>query len=326
MIDQVRPHLGKLAALALAVEWIFFGSLHFTRRELTEVQIPDFIPFKTAIVGITGMIEVATGILILLPKTRKWAAFVSLVLLVLFLPAIHKLLVNDAAISSLGAWRDFWRVLLVPNHVFLALCAIHLLRQSDGVAIGLPQFLKNMISRQRDPNWGAATLVVASVMLLANIAGFVPVLTSPWHHATASLWAMMCLATGALVGFLFGVPRVNRDAAKTMKYRPNSNIVAVSDWLTKILVGVGLIEFRKIGTFLNELSDRLGNSLPTQSTPQSDTEARSFALALIVYFFIAGIIQGYLLTRMYLGRSFADNERDGATQARADGETQRVPE
>ena len=74
----------------------------------------------------------------------------------------------------------------------------------------------------------------------------------------------------------------------------------VSDWLTKIIVGVGLVEFHHVGEFLTGISSDLGQALAPQ------TGAASFAKALIVYFFIAGIIQGYLLTRMYVGRQFRD--------------------
>ncbi|HET6231780.1 MAG TPA: hypothetical protein VFE05_17020, partial [Longimicrobiaceae bacterium] len=139
------------------------------------------------------------------------------------------------------------------------------------------------------------------VMLLANVAGFAIISTSAPGYGTVHLWGMTCLATGALVGFLFAVPRVSMDAAKTVTHRPNSNIEVVSDWLTKIIVGVGLIEFRDLGAFLNGLAEDLAQSL-------APARSMAFAQALIVYFFVAGMIQGYLLTRMYLSRQFEMEE------------------
>jgi hypothetical protein len=117
---------------------------------------------------------------------------------------------------------------------------------------------------------------------------------------------MMCLATGALAGFLFGVPRVNQDASKSAALRPNSNIEVVSDWLTKIIVGVGLVEFRSLGTFLNGISVDLGAALVPPGVVSGAIEAASFGKALIVYFSVAGMIQGYLLTRMYLTEQFQE--------------------
>ncbi len=296
-----------LCILALAVEWIVFGSCHFTFRPQTEAEILLFIPYKTFIATVTGMVEVATGILILLPKTRKWAALTSLVLLFLFLPSIYHMLANDSAISGSQTWRDFVRVLLVPNHVFLTLCAIHLWYSPESWTISAAQALEGVLGYRRKPANLAATPIVATVMLFANVAGFFVILKSPWNQAPARLWGLMCLAIGGLVGFLFAVPRVNIEAARSATLRPNSNIEVVSDWLTKIIVGVGLVEFRKIGESLTRISLELGQSL----TPQ--VGAASFAKALIVYFFVAGVIQGYLLTRMYLSAEFQDTGEQAAS-------------
>jgi uncharacterized membrane protein len=322
MSEQKTPRVDLICIFALSVEWIFFGSCHFTLRQLTEVQIPDIIPYKTFIAVVTGIVEVATGILILLPRTRKWAAITSLVLLFLFLPSIYKMLASDAAIPFSVFWQNFVRVLLVPNHVFLALCAIHLWQEKSSIASS--QALESVLSphreltdetssprgrQQRQSINRSSTLIVALVMLLANLAGFLLIIWSlPWHYATASLWAMMCIATGALVGFLFGVPRVNLDQSKSITHRPNSNIEVISDWLTKIIVGVGLVEFHNIGAFLRGISAELGSSLAAQPSAQTEVESTSFAKALIVYFFITGIIQGYLLTRMYLSGRFQEYE------------------
>jgi uncharacterized membrane protein len=304
MPETRTPRVHHLCILALAVEWIIFGSCHFTFRAATEAEIPAFIHFgRTFIVVTTGMIEVATGIFILLPKTRKWAALASLVLLFIYLPSIHHMLASDAAFpaDSSEVWRNFVRVLLVPNHIFLALSAAHLWYSQESSAITAAQVLEGVLSYQRPPSLRAGTSTIASVMLLANLAGFLDIWESPKPHSVAYLWGIMCLATGALVGFLFGIPRVNPEVEPASALRPNSNIEVVSDWLTKMIVGVGLVEFRNIGQFLNRISLELGQALPPQ------TGGASFAKALIVYFFVAGIIQGYLLTRMYVGRQLAEN-------------------
>ncbi|HTW22589.1 MAG TPA: hypothetical protein VMD78_03265 [Candidatus Baltobacteraceae bacterium] len=301
MQQEKASRVCHLCILALAIEWIFFGSLHFTFRQGTLAEVPPCIPFKILVVGVTGMVEVATGILILFPKMRKFAAATSLVLLVLFLPSIYRMLVVDDAMK-LGAWTNFVRVLLVPNHVFLILCAVYLWRSPESLTLGPAQVLEEVLNYRREPAGRAGTFVVASVMLLANVAGLLVILSSPWHQSPAMLWAIMCLATGALAGFLFGVPRVNPDETRRTGLRPNTNIEVVSDWLTKIIVGVGLVEFHQVGGFLKEVARELGQAL----SPQIGAE--SFAQALIVYFFVAGAIQGYLLTRMYLTEQFEDDQ------------------
>ena len=79
---------------------------------------------------------------------------------------------------------------------------------------------------------------------------------------------------------------------------PNTNIESVSDWLSKIIVGVGLIDLAEIGSFIDDTSADLAKALGGTTTP-------SFAMALILYFFVVGLIQGYLLTRMFLAWQFA---------------------
>ena len=51
-------------------------------------------------------------------------------------------------------------------------------------------------------------------------------------------------AAGAFSGFLFGIPRVLQSdhlaSQESSRVLSNSNLEQISDWLTKILVGVGL--------------------------------------------------------------------------------------
>ncbi len=305
MPEQETPRVSQLCILVLAVEWLFFGSTHFTFRELAEAQIPSFFPFKTFIAITTGMAEVVIGILILLPRTRRWAALASIVLLILYLPAVYNILANDAAIPGSVVWRNLWRITVVPNNVMLVLCALHLWRSTAASAIDPAQALEEVLKRRQEPRPRTlGALMVAGVMLAANTAGFVGIWVSRWAHPTAGFWGLMCLSTGALIGFLFGVPRVSLDSARWVTHRPNSNIEVVSDWLTKIIVGVGLVEFHAIGRFVRGLAAELGKALSLQSGDPVEGPAASFAQAVIVYFFVAGLIQGYLLTRLYLSGQF----------------------
>jgi hypothetical protein len=163
------------------------------------------------------------------------------------------------------------------------------------------------VSRKYSP-----VLTVALVMLTANIAGFAAIAASPWYHAIPDVWAMACLAAGALVGFVFGVPkwvRPNGRDAKRERYEPNANIEKLSDWLTKIVVGVGLVELHQIGPTIGRMSDVLamGVTLGPGRTSSAE-EAKAFASGVIVYFFAAGVIQGFLLIRMFMTRAWQASE------------------
>jgi uncharacterized membrane protein len=73
--DGPTPNFDRLCVCFLAFDWIFFGSMHFAMHDATVRQIPDlcfakwayWIPMKSALVVITGILEVSTGILILVP-------------------------------------------------------------------------------------------------------------------------------------------------------------------------------------------------------------------------------------------------------------------
>jgi uncharacterized membrane protein len=308
------PRFDRLCVVFLAIQWIVFGSMHFSLPEATIRQMPDWIPEKSTLVVLTGILEVTTGIMILVPNARKWAALSSLVLLALLLPAVYHILAGSSSIEGPPAWRIFFKTLLLPNNIFMALCSFHLWRHPDVTSAGYAEIFDDMLSPRSGPAapepssadasvWRrpggtqGATLLVAFLLLAANCAGFLAIWASSiTNHPTAYLWSMMCIALGAFVGFLFAVPRLNRHAARSEVLLPNTNIESVSDWLSKIIVGVGLINLQPIGKFIETTSNDLAQSLGGSS---------SFAMALILYFFVDGIIQGYLLTRMFLTWQFA---------------------
>ncbi len=146
-------------------------------------------------------------------------------------------------------------------------------------------------------------LVVILVYALENTDNFLSVASLGVLVAGASL------VLGGLVGFLFGIPRVpeyertqprdqsaspNESREQTPDFRANTNLEQISDWLTKILVGVGLTQISGIPQALdgaaNAIQAGLGNS------PASHV----FSLAILVYFIICGFLIGYLWTRLFL--------------------------
>jgi hypothetical protein len=121
---------------------------------------------------------------------------------------------------------------------------------------------------------------------------------------------------GGLLGFLFGIPRTLQQEGssssalesegktnyeKTMpdtNYRANTNLEQISDWLTKILVGVGLTQMTVIPGKLVTISNAIATEYGTARG------SRSFALTVIVFFLICGFLFSYLWTRLYLPGAF----------------------
>jgi len=113
--------------------------------------------------------------------------------------------------------------------------------------------------------------------------------------------------SGAFGGFLFGIPKsLSQSTADTTKggYADNDNLVQVSDWLTKIIVGVGLTQLTKIPGYMNSLGDCLKGSYG------NDEIAKIASVSLVLYFLICGFLMCYLWTRVYFKQMLgeADNE------------------
>lgn len=121
---------------------------------------------------------------------------------------------------------------------------------------------------------------------------------------------------GGLLGFLFGIPRtlqeerppdVLQDAANAGRgpeYRVNTNLEQISDWLTKILVGAGLVQLGDLTNALGRLADRVGDGLGNTAA------ATNIALATLVYFAASGFLIAYLWTRLLLTGAFARAEAE----------------
>lgn len=126
-----------------------------------------------------------------------------------------------------------------------------------------------------------------------------------------ALLSLACMAVGGLIGFLFGIPRTiqsderskdNSERAKDSDYRQtvNTNLEQISDWLTKILVGVGLTQLNNIPLKLWALSDKLKFGL-------NDNQA--LTMCVVLNFLVCGFFAGYLLTRLFLAGAFSEADR-----------------
>lgn len=67
---------------------IFGGVQHFLKPDFYIPFVPSFLPFTTAIIYVSGIIEILLGILLFIPKYAKIGALGVLLLMLIFLP-IH---------------------------------------------------------------------------------------------------------------------------------------------------------------------------------------------------------------------------------------------
>ena len=137
--------------------------------------------------------------------------------------------------------------------------------------------------------------------------------------AAVLLWALACSLVGAIFGFLFGIPKIlqnqrpviKEEESGTAEYRQqvNTNLTEISDWLTKIIVGLGLINLNTIPVYLSSAADILARSL----NPAHADMNKAFSLALIVSYLILGFLYSYLSTRLFLQSAFSKADQEAAT-------------
>jgi tetratricopeptide (TPR) repeat protein len=169
------------------------------------------------------------------------------------------------------------------------------------------------------------TVLIFTIAVAAGLGFIVKRLDTPF---AALLWAAGLLSLGWLVGFLFGIPKVLQgdttlaqaqinpppptgapaanpqelpngaasSAIRRSQYLVNTNLEQISDWLTKIIVGLGLINLKQVP----ELVMRLSNFM----APVMGADSNVFAAAVFLYFSVIGFLGGYITTRLWLAGAF----------------------
>jgi len=164
---------------------------------------------------------------------------------------------------------------------------------------------------------GIPTTLALSIYAFAASANEGEAPLDKWEVlAIGLLTAAAAFAVGALLGFLFGIPRsiatssvgaskqvtgtqaatASEEVAATQHFAANTNLEQISDWLTKILVGVGLVQIHEISGAVEDLADGLAPGLGPQGF--------SIAVALLVAYPIIGFVSAYLFTRLRLQGAF----------------------
>ena len=179
----------------------------------------------------------------------------------------------------------------------------------------------------------SGTSVLFLILFLVG-AGFI------WREGSGTaliiLWGLAFMACGGATGFLFGVPKILQSGrtnpvsariapqgrnmalgaasatavprvgqASAYQQLVNTNLEEISDWLTKIIVGLGLANLKEAPHGLSRTADYIVAGHPA---------LKSLVTATIIYFAVIGFLYGYLLTRLALQRAFARADQAAADQ------------
>jgi len=159
---------------------------------------------------------------------------------------------------------------------------------------------------------GVGLLAVLIYLAIKQEGGFLPI-----------VWSLAFLICGGGLGFLFGIPRIlsdntvpeppspsgvtptsNTAATQTTNlrsnYRPSTHLERISEWLTTLIVGLTLVQWKYVVDGFNSIALFISIGL----NPAAPVSNLSFAASIMLYFSVTGFLGAYLLTRIYLSRIF----------------------
>jgi hypothetical protein len=126
------------------------------------------------------------------------------------------------------------------------------------------------------------------------------------------------LFVGIFLGFLFGIPKLNKHyfpsehSDRRHKYKANTNLEYISDWLSIIIVGIILTQASSFPGYLESIAASI---LANNDCNFNCDYARTIIISEIIFFTISGFITGYFYTRLYIPDLFSiisENEQQNA--------------
>lgn len=79
----------------MGIFYMFAGSMHFLRPDAYMPMMPPYLPWHLFLIYLSGLVEVLVGVGVLIPTTRRLAAWSAILLLIAVFPAnIHIALHN----------------------------------------------------------------------------------------------------------------------------------------------------------------------------------------------------------------------------------------
>lgn len=156
-------------------------------------------------------------------------------------------------------------------------------------------------------------------LLWAVCLAFVSVAIVAGRQMGGPLFAAFASLTAGLgTGFLFGIPKILQSStlpevegderAASYRQQVNTNLTEISDWLTKIIVGLGLINLKEIPGILHRTAENVARGMNQAAAERH----LAFATGVLVSFAVLGFLYGYLSTRLVLQGAFSRADREAS--------------
>lgn len=171
-----------------------------------------------------------------------------------------------------------------------------------------------------------------SIIRWVMVGGFVPIVLYGVYQLDLSklfliigiglIVALASALVGAIIGFIFGIPRSpntvsdfaasgdstqipNEETLMDRAFQSNTNLEQISDWLTKILVGVGLTQITVFPEKLKSLSEYIGKAFVSVSSSNPHAGSTILAGGIVLFYSMCGFLISYLWSRVYLPGAFS---------------------
>ena len=105
-----------------SVFYVIVGIKHFIDPNYFLAIVPPYLPYHLELVYISGVFEIAFGLMILIPKYRYWGSIGLILLLVAVFPANIYLAQSTQAQEAIGATQDIasWRLPVQGIFIWIA--------------------------------------------------------------------------------------------------------------------------------------------------------------------------------------------------------------
>jgi hypothetical protein len=165
---------------------------------------------------------------------------------------------------------------------------------------------QNETELEKEKNTGKeAETSVLLTLYMGLFLGMVPVIGFPItipEMGGKILFIGLTLGISAFIssffmGTLFGMPK--RNNKKENNYSLNNSLVEISDWLTKIIVGIGLVNLKEIPGYLISLGEYV-----RASSKYEGQLLNVYTIGIVVYFGFLGLFIGYNYMRLVLSNKY----------------------
>lgn len=118
-------YIKLLTIYFMSISYTYVGVRHFIDPDFFLAIMPNYLPYHLEFVYLSGIAEITFGILLFFKKTRTFAAYGLIILLVCVFPANIHLVESELSQSILGATKSQTIIRLPFQALFILLAFWH---------------------------------------------------------------------------------------------------------------------------------------------------------------------------------------------------------